>query len=475
MTGAQSLLQTLVNGGVEMCFTNPGTSEMYFIAAVDRVRGMRTVLGLFEGVCTGAADGYARMAGKPAATLLHLGPGLGNGLANLHNARRANSPMINIVGDHTTYHLRHDPPLTTDIESIVRGFSGWVRRSRSAADVPADAADALVAAMTPPGQVATLILPADCSWNESREPAPGPRLPRPVPVEHATIRQIADVLRMREPAVILLSGTLLMEDGLRLAGRISHATGARIMGNRVNARSQRGAGRVVIERLPYPIAPALEMLQGTAHLILVGSPPPVPFFAWQGKPNWIIPEDVPDACPGEAGGGLSGRHAGAGGRARRRDRFVDRGSGHPAAAPDGRNHGGEGLACARGPHARERDRLRRGGELEPRRRHLDHRRAAARLVERHGRFHRSGVARGHGSGSGLSRPKGVRDGERRGRHVHPPVALDAGARAAGRRDGDLRQPGLQDSPGRVASKWGSQTRGPRRPPCSTSATRTSTG
>lgn len=291
MTGAQSLLQTLVNGGVEMCFTNPGTSEIHFIAAVDQVRGMRTVLGLFEGVCTGAADGYARMAGKPAATLLHLGPGLGNGFANLHNARRANSPMINVVGDHTTYHLRHDPPLMTDIESIVQGFSGWVRRSRSAADVPADTTDTLVAAMTPPGQVATLILPADCSWNESRAPAPGPLLPRPVPVEQATIRQIADVLRIRDPAVILLSGTLLMEDGLRLAGRISHATGARIMGNRVNARSQRGAGRVVIERLPYPIAPALEMLQGTAHLILVGSPPPVPFFAWQGKPNWIIPED----------------------------------------------------------------------------------------------------------------------------------------------------------------------------------------
>ena len=291
MTGAQSLLQTLMNGGVEMCFTNPGTSEMHFIAAVDQVRGMRTVLGLFEGVCTGAADGYARMAGKPAATLLHLGPGLGNGFANLHNARRANSPMINVVGDHTTYHLRHDPPLMTDIESIVRGFSGWVRRSRSAADVPADTTDTLVAAMTPPGQVATLILPADCSWNESREPAPGPLLPRPVPVEQATIRQIADVLRIREPAVILLSGTPLMEDGLRLAGRISHATGARIMGNRVNARSQRGAGRVVIERLPYSIAPALEILQGTLHLILVGSPPPVPFFAWRGKPNWIIPED----------------------------------------------------------------------------------------------------------------------------------------------------------------------------------------
>jgi len=290
MTGAQSLLQTLVNGGVEICFANPGTSEMHFIAALDRVHGMRAVLGLFEGVCTGAADGYARMAGKPAATLLHLGPGLGNGFANLHNARRANTPLVNIVGDHATYHLRHDPPLATDIESIVRGFSGWVRRSRSAADVPADAADAIAAAMTPPGGVATLILPADCSWNESGEPAPAPVMPRPTPVQPGRIRRIADLLRRPEPAVIFLSGRLCMEDGLCLAGRVSRATGARIMGNRVNSRTQRGAGRVVIERLPYPIEPALAMLRGTAHLVLVGSPAPVPFFAWPGKPNWIIPE-----------------------------------------------------------------------------------------------------------------------------------------------------------------------------------------
>ena len=291
MTGAQCLLQTLVNGGVEICFTNPGTSEMHFIAALDRVHGMRAVLGLFEGVCTGAADGYARMVGKPAATLLHLGPGLGNGFANLHNARRANTPLVNLVGDHATYHLRHDPPLATDIESIVRGFSGWVRRSRSAADVPADASDAIAAAMTPPGRVATLILPADCSWNESREPAAAPAAPRPRPVAPDRIREIADLVRRREPTVVLLSGALCLEEGLRLAGRIARATGARMMGNRVNSRTQRGAGRVVIERLPYPIEPSLAMLRGTAHLVLVGSPVPVPFFAWPGKPNWIVPEE----------------------------------------------------------------------------------------------------------------------------------------------------------------------------------------
>ncbi len=289
MNGAQSLLQTLVNGGVDVCFTNPGTSEMHFVAALDRVGGMRAVLGLFEGVCTGAADGYARMAGKPAATLLHLGPGLGNGFANLHNARRANTPLVNIVGDHATYHLQHDPPLTTDIESIVRGMSGWVRRSRSAADVPADTAATIASAMAPPGRVATLILPADCSWGESREPAPAPVTPRPTPVEPARIRQVADLLRRNEPVVLFLSGALCMEDGLCLAGRVARATGARIMGNRVNSRTQRGAGRVVIERLPYPIEPSMAMLQGVAHLVLVGSPAPVPFFAWAEKPNWIIP------------------------------------------------------------------------------------------------------------------------------------------------------------------------------------------
>jgi acetolactate synthase I/II/III large subunit len=291
MTGAESLLRTLVNGGVEICFANPGTSEMHFIAAADRVSGMRTVLGLFEGVCTGAADGYARMAGKPAATLLHLGPGLGNGFANLHNARRANSPVINLVGDHASYHLPHDPPLATDIESVAKGLSGWVRRCRSAGDVPTDAANAIVAAMTPPGGIATLILPADCSWGESREPASAPTVPRPAAVEPDRIRRIADLLRRGESAVLFLSGALFMEPGLRLAGRISRATGARIMGNRVNSRTQRGAGRVVVERLPYPVEPSLAMLRGTAHLVLVGSPVPVPFFAWPGKPNRIVPEE----------------------------------------------------------------------------------------------------------------------------------------------------------------------------------------
>lgn len=166
MNGAESLISTLIAGGVEACFTNPGTSEMHMVAALDRLTEMRCVLGLFEGVVTGAADGYARMTGKPACTLLHLGPGLANGLANLHNARRAQVPIVNIVGQHATYHLRHDTPLTSDIEGIARPFSKWVRTASAASTIGEDAADAIVASRTAPGQIATLIVPSDVAWSQ---------------------------------------------------------------------------------------------------------------------------------------------------------------------------------------------------------------------------------------------------------------------------------------------------------------------
>jgi len=289
MTGAESLVQTLLNGGVEVCFTNPGTSEIHVLAAMDKAAGLRVILGLFEGVCTGAADGYARMAGKPAATLLHLGPGLGNGLANLHNARRAFSPLVNIVGDHATYHLKHDAPLTSDIESIAGTVSGWVRRCKNAAGVPGDAADAIAASLKPPGAVATLIVPADCTWTESAAPASALPKTKPEAVDPEKIDRIAKVLRKGEPAVILMGGPFLMEKELRLAGRIARVSGARIIGDRLSGRSQRGSGRVSFQGLPYHVKPALEMLEGTAHLILVGARPPVSFFAWPNLPNWLTP------------------------------------------------------------------------------------------------------------------------------------------------------------------------------------------
>src|SRR5580658_3837555 len=166
MNGAESLVHSLLRSGVDTCFCNPGTSEMHFVAALDRVPGMRCVLGLFEGVVTGAADGYYRMADKPAATLLHLGPGLSNGLANIHNANKAMSGMVNIVGDHATYHRQYDAPLTSDIEGLARPNSHWVKTSPDAKSIAADGALAIEAARTPPGRIAALILPADTAWNE---------------------------------------------------------------------------------------------------------------------------------------------------------------------------------------------------------------------------------------------------------------------------------------------------------------------
>ena len=244
MNGAESLLQTLVACGVEVCFTNPGTSEMHFVAALDKQDGMRSVLGLFEGVVTGAADGYARMSGKPACTLLHLGPGLANGLANLHNARRARVPLVNVVGDHATYHRKLDAPLTSNIAGFAEPVSGWIRASESSYDVAADGAAAVAAALTPPGQIATLILPADTAWG----PASAAAGPLPVPSREAPGSTAVDVaaraLRSGEPCALLMNGAALGERGLALAGRIAQHTGAQLFADTFVTRIARGAGRI---------------------------------------------------------------------------------------------------------------------------------------------------------------------------------------------------------------------------------------
>jgi acetolactate synthase I/II/III large subunit len=292
MNGAESLVRTLVAGGVDTCFANPGTSEMHFVAALDRVDGMRCVLVLFEGIATGAADGYARMAEKPAATLLHLGPGLANGLANLHNATKASSPIVNIVGDHATYHLNYDAPLTSDIEGAAKPFSGWVRTSPDATRVAADGAAAIAAARTPPGQVATLILPADTAWNEGSGPAAVAEVPKRVRVSQDRIKDIAKALRSGEPAMVLLGGLALRQRGLDLAGRICAKTGAKIMAQTFVGRIERGAGRVPVDRLPYPVDQARATLAGLKHLVLVGSRIPVAFFAYPDKPSLMASEDT---------------------------------------------------------------------------------------------------------------------------------------------------------------------------------------
>ena len=290
MNGAQALLSTLVDAGVDVCFANPGTSEMHFVAALDDVPAMRGVLCLFEGVVTGAADGYGRVAGRPAATLLHLGPGLGNGLANLHNARRARTPIVNIVGDHATYHTRFDAPLESDIASIAGAVSGWYRSTARADDVAADAVDAVAAAYGPPGCVATLVLPADASWSES---STGPHPPRP-PARHTvvppdTVDEVAKALRSGERTALLLGGRALRADALHAAGRVAGSTGAALLGETFPANLERGAGIPAVDRLAYLAEMAQAQLDGVRHLVLVDAKSPVSFFAYPGKASDLVP------------------------------------------------------------------------------------------------------------------------------------------------------------------------------------------
>ena len=285
MNGAESLAQTLIAGGVRTCFTNPGTSEMHFVSALDRTAEMRCVLCLFEGVATGAADGFARMTDMPAATLLHLGPGLANGLANLHNASRAQTPIVNIVGDHAIRHRKHDAPLASDIESAARTVSAWVRTSQSAASIGQDTADAIVASRTPPGGVATLMLPADVAWSEGTGPVKVPAPPARAPVSQDAIREAANLLRKGDAPVLLLYGPALRGRGLAAAGRIAAATGVALLGEMSNARLERGAGRIDIDRVPYVVEQAVEKLKPYRTIVLAGAKAPVAFFAYPDKPG----------------------------------------------------------------------------------------------------------------------------------------------------------------------------------------------
>jgi len=301
--GADALLGALSASGVEVCFANPGTSEMHFVSSLDDFEHMRAVLGLFEGVCTGAADGYGRMRDKPAATLLHLGPGLANGLANLHNARRAGSPVVNIVGDHATYHKRFDPPLESDIESLARPVSGWYRRTERPEDVAADAVAAVEAALGPPRKVATLVLPADVSWLEAGDRAVGdlssPTAPRPSSplsspegeeVPSAVVDAIALVLRSGEPAALLLGGRSLRERALLAASRVAVTVGARLLSETLPGRTERGAGLPAVERLAYFGELASAQLDGLRHIVLVDSRVPVSAFGYPGLPSELLPE-----------------------------------------------------------------------------------------------------------------------------------------------------------------------------------------
>ncbi len=289
--GAQALMKTLVQSGVTACFTNPGTSEMHFVAALDSEPDMRAVLCLFEGVATGAADGYARIADKPAATLLHLGCGLGNGLANLHNARKGKVPVVNIVGDHATYHTQFDAQLQSDIETVARNVSpGFVRTSKATAELARDTAEAVAAAKGLPGQVATLILPADVSWGEGAVAVAPIASPVPPAADDAVVAAIAQAVRSGGKAALLLGGRALREPSLLAASRIAAHSGVQLLAEVFPARLERGAGLPRVERIAYLAEMAGVQLADLQHLILVDAKAPVSFFAYPGKKSYLVPD-----------------------------------------------------------------------------------------------------------------------------------------------------------------------------------------
>ena len=291
MNGAESLVRTLALNGIEVCFTNPGTSEMHFMAALDHTNALRCILGLQENIVTGAADGYGRMAEKPAATLLHLGPGLGNGLANLHNANKGGTGIVNIVGDHATYHLEYNAPLTADIEGIARPVSNWVKTSPTAGDVAADGAEAVRQAGTHPGRIATLVLPADTAWGNGAAPVLAYKPNSPAdPSTEAVEKAAKTLLKAGDAGALYLKGNVLREPGLTLAGKIAAQTGTKLIAPTSNARMDRGAGRVQVTRVPYVVDAALDLLSPLSDVVGIGDADPVAFFAYPDKPSRVLPE-----------------------------------------------------------------------------------------------------------------------------------------------------------------------------------------
>ncbi len=290
MNGAMSLLQTLTNNGVEVCFTNPGTSEMHMVAAIGQTGGMRSILALFEGVCSGAADGYGRIAGKPACTLLHLGPGLSNASANLHNAYKANAPVINLIGDHATYHKKYDAPLNSDVIGLSHPISHWVRSVADAKSLPQDAADAVVAANVKPGQISTLIIPADCAWDESVDPVAAQAMPETPRASEEAVKKAAAMLSNGKPTVILMSNMGLSERALQFADQVSQHANAKVFCDTFTSRLPRGEGRCAVERLAYFAEQAMPQIEHAEQMILVGTKAPVGFFAYPGKASEFYPE-----------------------------------------------------------------------------------------------------------------------------------------------------------------------------------------
>jgi acetolactate synthase-1/2/3 large subunit len=290
MNGAESLINSLADAGVELCFANPGTSEMQLVAAIDQQPRMRAVLCLYEGVVSGAADGYGRMADKPALTLLHLGPGFANASSNLHNARRAHSPVLNMIGDHATYHLQYDAPLTADIEGFASPVSAWIGVSSSADDLAATGLEGWARSQEYPGKVCSFIAPANHAWEESQAIPSIPTLAESPKASDELVAQATEALSNAGGKAIMLGGRALREDALVQAGRIAEATGARIITETFYARHERGEGRVAVERLPYFGEQAQDFIKELENIVFIGTKPPVSFFAYPEKPSWLSPE-----------------------------------------------------------------------------------------------------------------------------------------------------------------------------------------
>ena len=295
MNGAEGLLRTLAAHDVAVCFANPGTSEMHLVQAIDASGVMRSVLCLFEGVCTGAADGYARMAGKPAMTLLHLGAGLGNGIANLHNCRRGGAPLINVVGDHAIHHVAYDAPLTSDVEAVAKPVSAWIRTARTSEGLGLDAIDAVRAARSanpqPRGGIATLIVPADCAWGEGRARDRDSAFDASIQLPRVSADIVESVVRrLDEDTLILIDGNGLTEDGVRQAGRIAAARGLRLATPTFPARVEAGPDLPLVDRLPYFPEQVHDALKPVKKLVLAGGQAPVSFFAYQNLPSDLVPD-----------------------------------------------------------------------------------------------------------------------------------------------------------------------------------------
>jgi acetolactate synthase I/II/III large subunit len=291
LTGAASLLRTLAAAGIEVCFANPGTSEMHFVSALGALPQIRPVLGLFEGAVSGMADGYARVTGKPALTLYHLGTGFTNAAANLHNARRARSPVVNVVGDHATTHKRWDSPLKSDIEALARPMSDWLRMAQSTHTLSADGAAAVAAARSAPGQIATLILPADIAWGRTHGHAQPLPAPSAVPPDQAAVNRVARMLRERGRSCALIVRAAAGEPrGIAALRRICAATGARALHDMMAPRVLRGAGQFAITRVAYRAEDAVALFTGLSDMVLVGAPAPVAPFAYPQFPSWLTPD-----------------------------------------------------------------------------------------------------------------------------------------------------------------------------------------